>query len=78
MLELAGGKAQLKVDPALKMRRDFQRFDAAWTRRLTTALRARLLPEIDKCFGFRATTGFEDGLRRTIEWYRAERGRQGA
>jgi GDP-L-fucose synthase len=24
-------------------------------------------------FGFRATTSFEDGLRRTIEWYRKER-----
>jgi GDP-L-fucose synthase len=24
-------------------------------------------------FGFRATTGFEEGLRRTIEWYRRER-----
>ncbi len=26
-------------------------------------------------FGFRAATSFEDGLRRTIEWYRAERTR---
>lgn len=25
-------------------------------------------------FGFRATTGFEEGLRRTIEWYRTHRG----
>ncbi len=24
----------------------------------------------ERLFGFRATTGFEDGLRRTIEWYR--------
>ena len=24
-------------------------------------------------FGFRATTSFEEGLRRTIEWYRSER-----
>jgi GDP-L-fucose synthase len=24
-------------------------------------------------FGWRASTTFEDGLRRTIEWYRAER-----
>ena len=24
-------------------------------------------------FGFRASTPFEDGLRRTIEWYRAQR-----
>ncbi len=28
----------------------------------------------ERLFGFRAATGFEDGLRRTIEWYRAERG----
>jgi GDP-L-fucose synthase len=27
----------------------------------------------EKLFGFRATTSFEDGLRRTIEWYRKER-----
>jgi len=31
----------------------------------------------ERLFGFRATTSFEDGLRRTIEWYRAERSRQG-
>jgi GDP-L-fucose synthase len=27
----------------------------------------------ERLFGFRATTSFEDGLRRTIEWYRQER-----
>jgi GDP-L-fucose synthase len=27
----------------------------------------------ERLFGFRATTSFEDGLRRTIEWYRNER-----
>jgi GDP-L-fucose synthase len=27
----------------------------------------------ERLFGFRATTGFEDGLRRTIEWYRETR-----
>jgi GDP-L-fucose synthase len=27
----------------------------------------------ERLFGFRAVTGFEDGLRRTIEWYRKER-----
>jgi GDP-L-fucose synthase len=27
----------------------------------------------ERHFGFRATTGFEEGLRRTIEWYRRER-----
>lgn len=59
VLELAEGKARLKVDPDQKMRRDYQRFDAAWTARLSGALRIRLLPEIDKCFAFRATT-FEE------------------
>jgi GDP-L-fucose synthase len=29
----------------------------------------------ERLFGFRATTGFEEGLRRTIDWYRAERAR---
>ena len=28
----------------------------------------------ERLFGFRATTGFEEGLRRTIDWYRATRG----
>jgi GDP-L-fucose synthase len=27
----------------------------------------------ERLFGFRATTSFEDGLRRTIEWYRKNR-----
>jgi GDP-L-fucose synthase len=27
----------------------------------------------ERLFGFRATTGFEEGLRRTIEWYRTRR-----
>ncbi|HWX24729.1 MAG TPA: GDP-L-fucose synthase, partial [Vicinamibacteria bacterium] len=27
----------------------------------------------ERLFGFRATMGFEDGLRRTIEWYRQQR-----
>jgi GDP-L-fucose synthase len=27
----------------------------------------------ERLFGFRAATGFEDGLRRTIEWYRQQR-----
>jgi GDP-L-fucose synthase len=26
----------------------------------------------ERSFGFRARTGFEDGLRRTVEWYRAQ------
>ena len=55
VLELAGGKPRYKVDPNQKMRRDYQRFDATWTARLTAVLRTRLLPEVDKCFGFRAT-----------------------
>ncbi|MBI3932193.1 MAG: GDP-L-fucose synthase [Acidobacteria bacterium] len=29
----------------------------------------------ERLFGFRATTGFEEGLRRTIDWYRNERSR---
>ncbi len=29
----------------------------------------------ERLFGFRATTGFEEGLQRTIEWYRNERSR---
>jgi GDP-L-fucose synthase len=29
----------------------------------------------ERLFGFRAEVGFEEGLRRTIEWYRADRGR---
>jgi GDP-L-fucose synthase len=28
----------------------------------------------ERYFGFKARTGFEEGLRRTIEWYRAHRG----
>ncbi len=27
----------------------------------------------EKCFGFRASTPFEEGLQRTIEWYRTQR-----
>jgi len=27
----------------------------------------------ERLFGFRSTTGFEEGLRRTIEWYRKRR-----
>jgi GDP-L-fucose synthase len=27
----------------------------------------------ERLFGFRATTSFEDGLKRTIDWYRRER-----
>lgn len=29
----------------------------------------------ERCFGFRATTSFEIGLRRTVDWYRASRRR---
>lgn len=56
VLELAGDGPRLKVDPSQKMRRDYQRFDAVWDARLGGLLRSRLLPEVDKCFGFRATT----------------------
>jgi GDP-L-fucose synthase len=27
----------------------------------------------ERLFGFRAAVGFEDGLRRTIDWYRQQR-----
>ena len=27
----------------------------------------------EQWFGFRARTSFEDGLRRTVEWYRSQR-----
>ena len=37
------------------------------------ALRA-LDPEAERETGFRAGMGFEEGLRRTVEWYRADRG----
>ena len=32
----------------------------------------------ERLFGFRASTGFEDGLRRTIDWYRQGRSRLSA
>ncbi len=32
----------------------------------------------ERLFGFRATTGFEEGLRRTIDWYRQQRAAQKA
>jgi GDP-L-fucose synthase len=38
-------------------------------RRCLDVTRARRL------FGFEATTGFEEGLRRTVEWYRSQRAR---
>jgi len=31
----------------------------------------------ERLFGFRASTSFEEGLRRTIAWYRANRGVEG-
>lgn len=58
VFELKDGVQQWKVDPQYKMRRDYQRFDEAWNRRFAELIRARVLPEIDKCFAFRAT-GFE-------------------
>ena len=32
----------------------------------------------EKLLGWKAKVGFEEGLRRTIEWYRAHRASQGA
>jgi len=59
VLAQVDGKPHFKIDPGQKMRRDFQSFDAGWHARLGAVLRARLLPEVDKCFAFRATT-FEE------------------
>jgi predicted 2-oxoglutarate/Fe(II)-dependent dioxygenase YbiX len=53
-LHLEGGRAELRVDLRYKSRRDYQRFDATWTARLSTLLARRVLPEVDKCFAFRA------------------------
>jgi len=58
VFELEGGAERWKVDPRYKMRRDYQRFDESWNMRFAELLRRRVLPEIDKCFAFRAT-GFE-------------------
>jgi predicted 2-oxoglutarate/Fe(II)-dependent dioxygenase YbiX len=55
-LRLDGDKAELVADPRYKSRRDYQRFDPAWTGRLSDLLARRLLPEVDKCFTFRANT----------------------
>jgi GDP-L-fucose synthase len=55
---LMGFAGQVRWDP--------NRPDGQPRRSLDTARAERL-------FGFRAATGFEDGLRRTIEWYRRER-----
>jgi len=41
------------------------------TRWAASAMHRRVTPERE--FGFRATTDFVEGLRQTIEWYRAER-----
>lgn len=56
--ELKDGVQHWRVDPGQKMRRDFQSFDAAWNRRFGNLIQARVLPELDKCFAFRAS-GFE-------------------
>lgn len=57
---LMGFHGELRFDPSQP--------DGQPRRSLDTARAERL-------FGFRATTSFEEGLRRTIEWYRAERAR---
>jgi GDP-L-fucose synthase len=54
---LMGFSGQIRWDP--------NRPDGQPRRSLDTARAERL-------FGFRATTSFEDGLKRTIEWYRRE------
>jgi GDP-L-fucose synthase len=55
---LTGFSGQIRWDPNLP--------DGQPRRSLATERAERL-------FGFRATTGFEDGLKRTIDWYRRER-----
>jgi hypothetical protein len=58
VFELVDGVERWRVDPRYKMRRDYQRFDEGWNGRFADLIRARVLPEVDKCFAFRAT-GFE-------------------
>jgi GDP-L-fucose synthase len=55
---LMGFSGEIRFDPSQP--------DGQPRRSLDTARAERL-------FGFRAQVGFEEGLRRTIEWYRAER-----
>jgi GDP-L-fucose synthase len=56
LVELTGYKGQIRWDPS--------RPDGQPRRSLETS-RAK------ECFGFVATVGFEEGLRRTIDWYRS-------
>jgi GDP-L-fucose synthase len=55
-----GYKGEIRFDPSQP--------DGQPRRSLDTSRAERL-------FGFRAAVGFEDGLRRTIEWYRQQRSR---
>ena len=57
---LMGFRGEIRFDP--------DKPDGQPRRSLDTARAERL-------FGFRAAVGFEDGLRRTIEWYRQQRSR---
>jgi GDP-L-fucose synthase len=57
---LMGYKGEIRFDPSKP--------DGQPRRSLDTSRAERL-------FGFRAAVGFEDGLRRTIEWYRQQRSR---
>jgi GDP-L-fucose synthase len=58
--KLMGFKGEIRFDPTKP--------DGQPRRSLDTSRAERL-------FGFRAAVGFEDGLRRTIEWYRQQRSR---
>ncbi len=62
MSRLMGFSGQIRFDP--------NKPDGQPRRSLDTARAERL-------FGFRAQIGFEEGLRRTIDWYRAQRAGRG-
>jgi len=58
VFELVDGEQRWRSDPRYKARRDYQRFDEAWNSRFAEIIKARVLPEVDKCFAFRAS-GYE-------------------
>lgn len=56
VFEVVDGERRWRADPRYKARRDYQRFDAGWNQRFGAIIRRRVLPEVDKCFAFRATS----------------------
>jgi len=56
VFEVVDGVERWRVDERYKMRRDYQRFDEGWNRRFAGLIQARLLPEVDKCFAYRASS----------------------